>query len=139
MLNRSRAFISFDAMFSIIPVLMMMLFTLNAAHSLSNGAAERMHGQQVLDKLVSVADYVVKQGAARTERIGSTDVRYPNWIDSSRIDSALEQDLMRKTGLNRLSIRVAEDLEEAGPGSCIYRIVAADDTKRIAAIQVCGD
>jgi len=139
MLNRSRAFISFDAMFSIIPILMIILFTLNAAHFFTSNAAERMHRQQVLDKLVSVADYVVKQGAVRTDRIGITDVRYPNWIDSSRVNAALEQDLKQRTGLNSLSIRLTQTLDGAGPGFCIYRIVVADDTKRIAAIHVCGD
>ena len=132
--SRSKAFMTFDGLFSIVPALVILLFTMNAAHFLSQSSAERMHEQQQFDKLVSIADHVVKQGAAMTGVIGDEKVRYPNWIEESRLPS-LETDLKGRSGLNSLSIR----LRDPGGGSvCIYRIVL-DDSGQITKLYVCGD
>jgi len=133
--SQYRAFVSFDAMFSLIPVLMIILLTLNSAHFLTSKAMERMHQQQVFDKLVSISDYAVKQGAVRTESIGNSEARYPNWINSSKVDDDLEKKLMEKTKLKSLNIA----LDQPGSGVCIYRIVVVDDDKKIALLYVCGE
>ena len=132
--SRSKAFVSFDAMFSIIPALVMLLFVLNITHLLTDNAAQRMHRQETFDKLVSVADYVVKQGAVKTDEFGKNE-RHPNWLDSAKVDGALADGLRQKTGLSELSI--ALDSPGSGP-VCIYRIVVVDDTQRIAQLYVCG-
>jgi len=138
--SRSKAFVSFDAMFSIVPALLMIALALGAAHLLTERSAERMHGQESFDKLVSIADYVVKQGAARTECVGTRlagceNVRYPNWLESAKVDDALAEGLGQRAGLAVLSIR----LDYAGPGpACVYRLVVVDDRKDIRKLYVCG-
>jgi len=135
----SKAFITFDGLFSILPMLMIIMFTFNAAHSLSEEAVERMHRQQVFDKLVSIADYTVKQGAAVNENMGAIageEVRYPNWVDSGLITSQYSQGLKKRANLNGLSIQ----LTSPGDGSyCIYRIVVVGTGKDLDLLYVCGD
>lgn len=134
--SRSRAFVTFDGLFSIIPALIIILFTMNVANFLTDDSVERMHEQQQFDKLVSIADYVVKQGAVKTGKIGNTDVRYPNWIEQAKVNSALADDLKKRANLKALSIKLG------GPGEesvCVYRIVVVGDSKNITTLYVCGD
>jgi len=136
--SRHKAFLSFEAMFAMIPALLMLTFALGSAHSLSVSAAERMDGQQVFDKLVSIADYAVKQGAVRTGAAGTDQVRYPNWIDESMLDGgSLARGLRQEAGLAELSIQ----LDDPGPGAvCVYRLVViGDNRERIAKLFVCGE
>jgi len=125
-------------MFSIIPALLMLTFALSSAHYLSAGAEQRMHEQQVFDKLVSIADFTVKQGAARTGAAGIDQVRYPNWLDESVLDDgSLARGLEQEAGLGELSVQ----LDDPGAGAtCVYRlVVVGDDRERIAKLYVCGD
>jgi len=146
--SRSKAFVTFDGLFSIIPALVMIMFTMNVAHFLTTGALTRLQEQQVFDKLVSIADYVVKQGAAETVKLGNPaasiagqqEVRYPNWVVRQKAeDIALANDLKAKANLNTLSI----SLDEPGNGTvCVYRIVVVDELmeqKKIEKLYVCGD
>jgi hypothetical protein len=142
--SRSSGFISFDGLFSIIPALLILVFTMNAAHFLTKDAIESMHRQQVFDKLVSIGDYVVKQGAVKTGKVGAAsgnipipidEVRYPNWVVKSKLDSMDTDKLRQAMNLSALSI----SLGKPGDGSvCIYRIVL-DEQKEIKRLYVCGD
>ncbi len=137
-----KAMLSFDGMFSIIPMLFILTITLSAANFLTKSSLERMDRQQVFDKLVSIADRVVKQDGVMTECIGTgfsgcENARYPNWIDRSKINNALASDLKTKAGLNSLSI----SLDVPGPDEypiCIYRIVVVDSNREITKLYVCG-
>ena len=143
--KHKKAFVTFDGLFSILPILMIILFTFNAAQFLTNNALERMHNQIVFDKLVSIADYTVKQGAAVTGQIGSpagTLVRYPNYIDRNKLTTSYEDELNQRSNLQHLNI----DLSSPGDGNfCIYRIVTVQDLvnpindKYIDLLYVCGD
>ena len=101
-----------------------------------------MDRQQVFDKLVSIADRVVKQDGVMTECVGTSfiaceNARYPNWIDRAKINDALASDLKAKAGLNKLSISFDDLKPDAGP-ICIYRIVVVDTDKKITKLYVCG-
>jgi hypothetical protein len=133
--SQSKAFVTFDGLFSILPALLILLFSLNAAHHLTKSASEQMHNQEVFDKIVSIADYVVKQGAVKTGSIGSEEVRYPNWIESSNVNSNLEHSLQSKTRLASLSIQFDKPGSES---TCIYRIVL-DEKEEIRKLYVCGE
>lgn len=130
--NRYKGSISFDALLSIIPVMMMLVFLLNISSMLSQGAAETMHRQHVFDKLVSVADYTVKTGAVRR----SGDIRYPNWLETGAITSEYIEDLRLRTGLSRLYL--STDGPDEDYPACIYRLIVTGDDKRIARLFVCG-
>lgn len=140
-------FVTFDGLFSIIPVMMILLFSMQVANYLTSQSLERMHQQEVFSKIVSIADYIVKQGAAKTVVIGNssmeiggiqakTEVRRPNLIDESKLTSSLEHNLKAKAGLDRLSI----SLNSPGEGQvCIYRIVVIDGSDDVSLLYVCGD
>ena len=131
----TRAFASFDAMFATVPALLMLLLVAQSSHFLVSEAAERMHRQETFDRLVSIADYVVKQGAVETDMSGPGE-RHPNWLDSGKLDNTLEAGLMQKAGLSALSIT----LDYPGQGAaCIYRLVVVDDAKEIRKLYVCGE
>jgi len=135
----SKAFITFDGLFSILPALMIIMLAFNAAHTLTDEAVERMNRQQVFDKLVSIADYSVKQGLVVSENMGAIageKVRYPNWVDKSKITGQYTEDLRERANLDGLSI----DPTSPGDGSyCIYRIVVVGTSKDIDLLYVCGD
>ncbi len=127
-----RGFISFDALFSMVPVLLMILLATRTAATLSERAQEAAHRQQVFDKLVSVADFTVKSGAVR--RDGA--LRYPNWLDPAALTPAYTRKMMDSTGLPALSISVGPPQD--GYQMCIYRLVAVGDSKEIRRLSVCG-
>jgi hypothetical protein len=132
---RSRAFASFDAMFAIVPSLLMLLLVAQASHFLMSEAAERMHRQETFDRLVSAADYVVKQGAVKTNMSGPGE-RSPNWLDGGKLTDALADGTRQKAGLGELTITL--DPAQAEGSFCIYRIVVVDDAKGIRKLYVCG-
>lgn len=128
-----RGFFSFDALFSIVPILLMLSFVLGTSSFLAHDAAENVHRQQVFDKVVSIADYAVKAGAARTTAEG---LRYPNWLEEGRIDAAFSEDLRKRAGLSKLYISLQEPVERFDV--CVYRLVVIGDDKQVARIFVCG-
>jgi len=126
-------FASFDALFSLVPMTMMLFFLMNVGACLTKQADERMERQQAFDRLVSVADYTVKSGAVA--RNGS--VRYPNWIDEAEISDAYVEDLRARSGLRELRISIDEP-DDSGAMFCVRRLAVAGDDRRIARIFVCG-
>jgi hypothetical protein len=130
--SRSKGFVTFDALFSIIPILLLISITMQASADLSKRAQYHSHRQQVFDKLVSVADYTVKIGAAR--HYGN--LRYPNWIDESRISEGYEKDMLEKAGLSALYIGIDEPEDDYAV--CLYRIVVVGPEKEIRKLFVCG-
>lgn len=132
-MSHCKGFSSFDAMFSLVPVVMMLLFVTELVSHFAHDAAEKTHMQQVFNKLVSIADYTVKSGAAR--RTG--DVKYPNWLNVSGIDGSYTDELRERAGLSRLSISLQEPQDEFAV--CIYRLVVVGDQKKIARLFVCGE
>jgi len=93
--NRYKGFASFDAILSIIPIVLMLVFLLDVSVFTVKNAGERMHRQQVFDKLVSVADYTVKIGTVKREN----GIRYPNWLETKKITNNYVEDLRVRTGL----------------------------------------
>lgn len=131
--SRYRGFASFDAVFSLVPIAMMVLFLMAACAFLAKQAAERMERQQAFDRLVSVADYTVKSGAV----VRNGSARHPNWIDGAKIDDAYVEDLRARSGLRELQVSVGGD-GAGGAQFCIYRLAAVGGGRSIERIFVCG-
>jgi len=127
-----KAFSSFDAMLSIIPILMLVVFVMNLNSYVVHKTAEQTHQQQIFNKLVSIADYTVKSGAVRT----SGDIKYPNWIDQTKLSDTYIGDLKSRAALSNLDISLGSPSDFS---VCIYRLVVIGDDKQIARIFVCGD
>jgi hypothetical protein len=131
-MNQSKGYITFDGLFSILPALLILIFTMNIANHLTDNANEHVFAQQRFDKLVSIADYTVKQGAVVVN--DSTKLRYPNLINESKLTNDYIERLRVASNLNSLDIT----LDDPGAGSvCIYRIVL-DQKDEIRQLHVCG-
>jgi len=130
-----KAFMSFDILFGILPILMMIIYVMNTAQFLSSKSAEARLKQQNFDKLVSVADQLVKKSAVKNSgwSVGEEAV-YPNWIDENALNGIDTKSFGKQLGL---TFTVA--LDTRGNGAyCIYRIVVVGDKKEIRKLFVCG-
>lgn len=132
-MSRSKGFSSFDAMFSLVPIVMMLLFVMELSSHFTFTVAEKAHRQQVFNKLVSIADYTVKTGAVRI----ADNVKYPNWLDENKIDESYVDGLREDAGLSRLMVSLQEPQEEFS--FCIYRLVVLGEEKQMKRLFVCGE
>ena len=128
-----QGFLSFDALFSIIPILLMLFFVMNLSSFLVRDVAEYAHKQQVFDKLVSIADYTVKSGAV----VSGDHIKYPNWLDRRNFDVSYVENLRTRAELSALYISLEEPRTEFD--FCIYRVVVIGTSKEIAKLFVCGE
>jgi len=124
--------VSFDALFSIIPLLLMFVFLLDMMSFIGHDAEQRSHSQDVFDRLVSIADYTVKTGAVKKDE----KISHPNWIEEQKLTSSYTEDLRTRAGLSSLYI----SLQEPGDyNTCIYRLVVTGEEKAIRRLFVCGE
>lgn len=115
-------------------MLMLMLLS-TAVSSLMHDADEAARRQAVFGKTASVADYTVKIGAARHEG----DVRYPNWLDTDRLNPEYSESMRVRAGLSRIYVGLEEpDGGDGEFGACLYRLVVIGDDKAIRKLHVCG-
>ncbi|MFA5077319.1 MAG: hypothetical protein WC488_02740 [Candidatus Micrarchaeia archaeon] len=134
MANRCKAFLSFDFLFSLIPILLIVSYTLYYASFLQSRAEENLEHQALFNKLVSASDYVVKIGAAKTEGNFFPEKKvYPNLIPSEDF-SKLQGDLEKRLHFNSLYVSFEE-----GKGTCIYRLVVYEPTNEIRKLYFCGE
>jgi len=122
-------------MFSIIPLLLMVSFTIHSSSHITERTCDYVESQVVFDKLVSIGDYMVKVGGVKKEDYGlGVSKRYPNWIDEDRLGRLDVDGIKNEAGLDSLYV----SLDEPGEGTCIYRIVVAGEEKAIRKLFVCG-
>ncbi len=129
--NRSKGVISFDALLSMIPIILIFVFMMNAMFFIGRTTEERSQRQDILDKLVSIADYTVKSGAV----VKDGSVRCPNWIEEGKLTASYVDDLRERAGLSELYISLEGPEEHQ---TCIYRIVVTGGQKEISRLFVCG-
>lgn len=125
-------FASLDALVSLVPLVMLLVYVMQLAGLQSSLALQRSSSQQLFDKLVSVADYAVKSGAVRREG----GIRYPNWIDEGLLVPPFTESLLPGSGLRSLYIGTAEP--EAPYAMCVYRLVVLGDERSAGRLFVCG-
>lgn len=128
--NQYKGIFSLDAMMSIIPLIMIFVFLMQSMSLVAHSEQERSLGQDVFDRLVSVADYTVKSGLAKHEG----NVRYPNWLED-KIDQNYVENTRKKAGFSELEISFIEPEK----GTCIYRLVVTGPQKKLSKIYFCGE
>jgi hypothetical protein len=137
MRKQHNGFVSFDFLFSLIPILLIVFYTLHFSSFLEHRAEEQISRQISFDKLVSASNYVVKVAAAKKEGENFPNAKVsPNLIPDSDF-SGLAHSLGERLRIN-LSIGFEE--EGFGPkGTCIYRLVVHEPTREIRKLYFCGD
>lgn len=129
--NQFRGFITIDGMISLLPILLIVFLLVESTSFLSNSNAQASHNQKIFNKLISIADYTIKSGAA----IHQNNIRYPNWIDEQKINAQFIDNLRQKTGLSTLYI--GTEIQQ-NYSTCIYRLVVVEHNKEIKKLFVCG-
>lgn len=134
MLSRYKGFISIDLMLSIVPIMLMLLFYVQYSAYYTHRTVEVMERQSTFNKLVTIADYVVKMRAKTiSDEAGNPQAVYPNWLDEDSLSFDVEK-MREDAGLNKLSVGFSK-----GEGICIYRIVVYGKDKEIRRLFVCGE
>jgi hypothetical protein len=129
-----KAFITYDALFSIIPIMLLAALILQSMAFVNYDGSKAMSKQQTMDFLVATADYVINDGAVKQDSMGN---RIPNWIDESRLP-AVQSELQ---GNVSKSINIAVGAKPEGE-VCIYRLVLVGPERSTGSIEklyVCGD
>lgn len=129
--SRYKGTMSFDALFSIVPIILIFVFLMDVMSFVGKTTEEASRSQDVFDRLVSIADYSVKTGIVKKDG----KVSYPNWIEENMAPASYVENLRTKAGLSELYISLDEP---DGYDICIYRIVVVGEQKKIARLFVCG-
>jgi hypothetical protein len=123
---------SLDALFSLMPILILLVFVMNLEAMLVKWSEDASHRQQVFDKLASAADYTVKVGVVRREG----DTRYPNWVDEKNLTETYTNSLRERVGLSALHVCFGGPSDDSQ--ICVYRLVVVGDDKAITRLFFCG-
>lgn len=121
-----------DALLSIIPLLLIVFYTLNISAIIVEKSAHSSSDQILFDNLVSVSDYNVKQMLAKK----TEHVVWPNLVEGLSAPAGGLEELRTGFGLKALSIG-----PDKADGTCIYRLVVLEDAfglQSIEKIYVCG-
>jgi len=133
--NSHNGFISFDALFSILPIIFMVSFIIQTMALAVSDASYTMEKRENFNFLVATADYLVKMGASKTDSTGNI---IPNWIDSGF--SSIQLDIYEGTGKD-VTIAVSDE-PPVDDTDCIYRLVVVGGSKpedgEIKKLYVCG-
>ena len=124
--TKSLGILSFDGLFSFIPLILMVSFSLNLVAFISTPSAENFHRQQVFDKLTSIADYSLKIGLVSEQ----------NYLDLSKPTSEYSKRMVQLSKLSNLSISTSP---VSGNMFCIYRLGVFGASKAVDKIYFCGD
>lgn len=131
-LNRHDGFASLDAVLSLLPMMLMLALLLRLSDDMAMRAQETLARQQRFDKLVSIAEYTIKSGAA----VHEGGYRYPNLIDESALTAEYAESLRKRAGLD--SLYISPDEPDDGYPQCISRLYAESGSRGIRILHVCG-
>ncbi len=137
MASLCRGFVSFDSLFSIIPILLIVSYALFFSALLGARADAGIEKQILFDKLVSASDYAVKIGAAKSSGGGFPSGKVePNLVPAGVDYSRLAGTLGARLRIN-LTIGFAED-GFVRSGTCIYRLVVYEPDMNVRKLYFCG-
>ena len=133
--NSHKGFVSYDALFSILPVVFTVSFIIQMMAVTVSDASYAMEERANFNFLVATADYLVKVGGAKEV---PPEAIAPNWIDSGKFEDVRDGLLANYTQLSSIELVELDSDQIPDNGTCIYRLVVVDDTKEIQKLYVCG-
>ncbi len=136
--SRYRGFLSFDALFSVLVVLLMLFFFMKYFYLISDNVSYKLGQQQRFDRVAGIADYIVKKGAVKKFEISAgNSIVYPNWLEPDRIEDLDLEELGGDSGVSNLYVGLNSRPNDREV--CIYRLVVVGNEREIAKLFVCGD
>ncbi|MEM3541038.1 MAG: hypothetical protein QXF86_02385 [Candidatus Bilamarchaeaceae archaeon] len=134
-----RAFLSYDAMFSIMPLLFLVVLVFQLMSLISSDSIYTLQKRELFNTLVAIADYAVKIGLATKD---ANDNLQPNLIDESKIPFLVLQinNGLENSNSNIRKIQISLDTPSSSSQMCIYRLVVVDSLggNQIKKLYVCG-
>lgn len=119
----TKAFLSYDALFSILPLVFMIAFILQVMAITITDSNQAMERREASNFLTATADYVVKVSpAVKADAAGNF---MPNWIDESILQK-LGQNISKSSGRDVL---LTTDANKLPAGNCIYRLVVVGGSR----------
>lgn len=127
--SRYAGFLAFESLIMLLVLVTLLAYLLWSVRISSERSDRYFSEQSRFNRLTSVADYIVKRGAAYE----AEDRVYPNWIDEGKLATLDSGALGRQAGLAYMSAGWSE-----GQGTCLFRLVVAGEKKEIRKLYVCG-
>lgn len=136
-----RAFVSYDALFSIMPLLFLLLFVFQIIAFLLSDSLYTMQKRELFNTLVAISDYVVKIGAVEKDAYGNFQ---PNLINEGKIPqlSSIINNGLAMSNSKIKHIVLSLDNPTSSSQMCIYRLVVVKNElgeKEIKKLYICGD
>lgn len=128
--NQYKGFFAIENLVVLLVMLLLLLYTLHTIRQVIEGNSEYYNQQTRLDKLVSIADFIVKKGGAEE----GANAIYPNWINEQKLSELQTEELAERIGLEKLYVGW-----EADDGTCLYRLVVVGEEKEIRRLFICGE
>ncbi len=132
-LHKCKAFVSYDALLSIMPIMFLLAFVFQIMVLIHDDATATLRQKELFNFLVVTADYAVKKGAAVAD--GQNNLQ-PNLIDPAKINAI--ETMVNANSRHRIAISLGDD----SPGQmemCIYRLVVEKNSLETKKLYVCGD
>ncbi|MBN2121636.1 hypothetical protein JW721_01075 [Candidatus Micrarchaeota archaeon] len=131
-----KGFISFDLLFCALPLLIMISLLLNQVSLINEAAQLQGESVQEYSKLLSIADYALKQGGALKEdqqggQFSGSALYRPSVIDDYELSQIPSEEIRSWMGFESLHIGW-----DKGEGTCVYRIALRGD--EVKKLYVCG-
>lgn len=133
--KQPKAFIFLDFLFSIIPVLLMIIFALNVSSQLLSNYENQVNDQILMDKLISISDYTIRYELAEKAVENNDEIYIPNKISEEELNKFNPEKLKEKLGLDSLYINF--NYPDNQYKICIYRIVLYKE--EIEKLYFCGE
>ena len=141
-----RGFASFDALLSILVVVIIIVQTISIQSTLLRFSSDALEDQILFDKLTVISEYAVQNLVAKKDISivpgdDENNIIYPNLVTGAELQKFNKNDptktnqLAKEVGLNKLSI----DLVQKDYRFCITRLVLYEDTNEIKQLFVCGE
>ncbi|HGE72715.1 TPA: hypothetical protein ENX78_17895 [Candidatus Poribacteria bacterium] len=136
--NFKKAFITYDALLSIMPIMFLIVFIIQVMAYINNDAIYTLQKRELFNFLVAAADYTVKKSdAVAVDSLGNLQ---PNLIDGSKLSSV---NANISTGVSKFKIDISlSNLKDEPPNdqTCVYRLVVnSSNNKEIKKLYVCGE
>ena len=126
--NQHKAFLFLDFLFSLLPVILMLALALQLSYKFISESESNLNNQILLNKLISISDYVIRYAAAEKNQ----NFYLPNKISNSEFSSLNMNDLEEKLGISNLYIGFEEQ-----QNTCNCRIVLYEN--KIEKLYFCGE
>lgn len=132
-----KAFLFLDFLFSVLPVLLMLIIALNISFLHLSNYENQVNEQILMNKLISISDYIIRYGYTEKMTENNEEIYIPNKLSEQEIKKINIVNLRERIGLNSLYIGFEYPNADTQYKICIYRLVLYKE--EIKKLYFCGE